>query len=88
VRGAVLFGVSCDAFASRMLRYTYGIQTRSRFDESNAHHKGLDADSYITCTAKGIPFVRVCGVFHTFAKVRVSMALLFVEHQAVLRVPD
>jgi hypothetical protein len=70
VKGAVLFGVSRDAFASRMLRYTYGISTNNRFDAANKIHTGLSPETYRTYMQNGSPVVYVTGMFQLFAAVR------------------
>ena len=69
VKGAVLFGVSRDAFASRKLCYTYGIRSSTRFDVSNPIHKGLGDDGYLTYMINGSPVVYVAKIFNEFAKV-------------------
>jgi hypothetical protein len=74
----VLFGVSRDAFASRMLRYTYGIALCSQFDESKPHHVGLDACRYRTIMKDGIPRVHVDNIFYRFAQVWLCKGFSFV----------
>ena len=69
MKGAVLFGVSRDAFASRKLRYTYGISVSRKFDESNPIHKGLGENGYTTFMINGDPVIHVNDMFYEFATV-------------------
>ena len=43
VKGAVRYGLSTEAFASRILRFSYGVETSMRFNPAREEHKDAPA---------------------------------------------